>query len=188
MSDQNALPAISGAETIKIRLKSATQLFNSLDPSPFIEKDLDAQAEEFIESWASETPRDARLRLVLHLELSPGGAEEQEAIGEAIRHYFTYRAEHARRELRRLMHVGRISLLIGVAFVALCIGAAQIMAGMWEGTLAEILGQSLVIVGWVAMWRPLEIFLYDWWPLSRRIRLLDRLAAMRVDFAPFERL
>lgn len=183
MKAENAPSGISGAETIKIRLKSAMQLFNSLDPSPFIEKDLDAQAEQFIEAWASETPHGSRLRLLLHLEVSPGGEEEEQAIGEAIRHYFSYRAEHARRELRRLMYVGRISLLIGIAFVALCIGAAQIIAGMWEGTLAEILGQSLVIVGWVAMWRPLEIFLYDWWPLARRIRLLDRLSSMRVDFA-----
>jgi hypothetical protein len=41
--------------------------------------------------------------------------------------------------------------------------------------------QSLLILGWVANWRPLEIFLYDWWPIRRRVILLRRLAAMPVE-------
>jgi hypothetical protein len=35
----------------------------------------------------------------------------------------------------------------------------------------EIAEEGLLIVGWVAMWRPLEIFLYDWRPIWRRCRL-----------------
>lgn len=46
------------------------------------------------------------------------------------------------------------------------------------GSPAQILRESLLIGGWVAMWRPMEIFLYDWWPIWARIRLLDRLARM----------
>ena len=46
--------------------------------------------------------------------------------------------------------------------------------------LAEALRESLVIGGWVAMWRPLEIFLYDWWPIRAEARLYDRLGAMPV--------
>jgi hypothetical protein len=41
--------------------------------------------------------------------------------------------------------------------------------------------QGLFILGWVALWRPLEIFLYDWWPLARRIRLLGRLSNATVE-------
>ncbi len=37
-----------------------------------------------------------------------------------------------------------------------------------------------MIGGWVAMWRPLEIFLYDWWPIRAEARLFDRLSAMPV--------
>jgi hypothetical protein len=38
------------------------------------------------------------------------------------------------------------------------------------------------IGGWVAMWRPLEIFLYDWWPVVSDIRLFRRLAKTPVRF------
>jgi len=37
-----------------------------------------------------------------------------------------------------------------------------------------------VIGGWVAMWRPMEVFLYDWWPIRADARLADRLSAMPV--------
>ena len=30
------------------------------------------------------------------------------------------------------------------------------------------------------MWRPLEVFLYDWWPILGEVRLLDRLSRMPV--------
>jgi hypothetical protein len=40
--------------------------------------------------------------------------------------------------------------------------------------------ESLLIGGWVAMWRPIELFLYDWWPIRAEAQLAERLAAMPV--------
>jgi hypothetical protein len=48
-----------------------------------------------------------------------------------------------------------------------------------------IVQQSVLILGWVANWRPLEIFLYDWWPLARRRDLYSRLAAAQVVLQPY---
>lgn len=174
---------VSDAHTIKIRLRSVQQLFNSLDPSPFIEKDLDADAEEFIEGWAAETHGQQELRLVLHLETPLEDPAERAGTAEAIRNFYEYRATATRRELARLWGIGRLSMVIGLLFVAVCIGAAQAVGRLWDGTAAEIVEQSLVIVGWVAMWRPLEIFLYDWWPIARRVRLYRRLSRVVVEFA-----
>ncbi len=52
------------------------------------------------------------------------------------------------------------------------------------GPLGHILQEGLAIVGWVAMWKPLEIYLYDWWPLRMEWRDLQRLARMRVRLLP----
>jgi hypothetical protein len=43
--------------------------------------------------------------------------------------------------------------------------------------------QGLLIVGWVAMWRPLEIFLYDWWPILGERRIHDDLSRIQVRIA-----
>jgi hypothetical protein len=56
---------------IELKLSNLNQLFNSMDPSPFHERDLDANAEEFIVSWAMEHPRQDELGLVIHLSGDP---------------------------------------------------------------------------------------------------------------------
>ena len=83
--------------------------------------------------------------------------------------------------MRGLFHLGRISLIIGLAALAGFTGVAQLVATRTgDGGVGAVLHESLLIGGWVAMWRPLEIFLYDWWPIRAEARLFDRLAVMPV--------
>ena len=41
--------------------------------------------------------------------------------------------------------------------------------------------ESLTIAGWVAMWRPMQIFLYDWWPLRHLGKIYENLSRMPVE-------
>jgi hypothetical protein len=166
---------------IEVHVAELKQLFNAIDPSPFRERDLDPNAEEFIVGWGRELPRDAQLALVVYLDRPAGLPEEPAILRDAIREFFAVRAETTRRQLRQLLRVGRTSLLIGVAFLAATVGAGDLIAKALEGRrLGDILRESLLIGGWVAMWRPLEVFLYDWWPIRLEARLYDRLSAMPV--------
>ena len=53
--------------------------------------------------------------------------------------------------------------------------------GLAGPTLSQIVAEGFLILGWVAMWRPLQIFLYDWWPIRHQARLYAKLAAMPVE-------
>ena len=71
--------------------------------------------------------------------------------------------------------------MIGVAFLAACLLLADTLARFTSaGTFLTIVRESLTIGGWVALWRPLESFLYDWWPLLRRGRVYRQLAQAQV--------
>jgi hypothetical protein len=164
---------------IELRLRELAQLFNSMDPSPFIDRDLDADAEEFIVSWVRELQTPAELELVIHVA-TPPPPDRAVGVGDAVRHYFQSRAEIRCREFRMLMKRGRVSLAVGLLFLAICFLLSEVIAKLGYGTTAEILRESLTIGGWVAMWRPLEIYLYDWWPLRNEQRTLERLARMQV--------
>ena len=166
--------------SIQVRLRELAQLFNSLDPSPFSERDLDADAEEFIVSWARELPPRRAIELVVRLAVPPPATRGQPEVEEAVRHFFRERAELKRREFRLLMRRGRLSLAIGLAFLAVCFLIGELVGALDHGTAADIIRESLTIGGWVAMWRPLEIYLYDWWPLRDEWRVLERLARMKV--------
>jgi hypothetical protein len=79
------------------------------------------------------------------------------------------------------MKRGRASLIIGLLFLATCLLGSRLLLGDQQGTWATIIRESLTIAGWVAMWRPMEVYLYDWWPLRRRARLYDKLSRMPVE-------
>ena len=132
--------------------------------------------------WAMDIPRRVELELVVHLEESrhESPAELDALVAEAIHHHFRYRAESKRRQYRALMARGRTSLTIGLAFYALCFLAGQTFVRISDSPVAELVQESLLIGGWVAMWRPLEIFLYDSWDLRRQEREFLRLARMTV--------
>lgn len=167
------------AAPIRLRLRELAQLFNSMDPSPFHDRDLDADAEEFILSWARELPHDRDFELVIHLALSPP-VDRAEGVESAVRHYFANRAEMKQREFRLLMRRGRTSLVVGLVFLIGCLLVSELFAKLGQGPASNILKESLTIGGWVAMWRPLEIYLYDWWPLRDEHRVLQRLARIKV--------
>jgi hypothetical protein len=44
-----------------------------------------------------------------------------------------------------------------------------------------VLQEGLLIIGWVALWHPLEIFLYSWWPILGRQRLCRKIAMIPVE-------
>lgn len=163
-------------ETLELRLGEAKQLFLAIDAAPFRERDLDPRAEEFIVGWAQELRRDAPLALEIHLERPSPSGNDAAVLGAAVAEYFHDRARAARRSLRELLRTGRTSLLIGLAFNAVML----MLADQFSERRYGIVHDSLVIGGWVAMWRPIEIFLYDWWPIRAEARLYDRLAAMPV--------
>jgi hypothetical protein len=164
---------------IEVRLRELAQLFNSMDPSPFLDRDLDADAEEFIVSWAREHPADHEFDLVIHLA-TPPPPDRAAGIEEAVHHYFGTRANLKALEFRRLLRLGRTTLLVGLLFLATCLLLGGLATKLWPGTLGNIVREGLTIAGWVAMWRPLQIYLYDWWPLRDERRILERLARMRV--------
>jgi hypothetical protein len=82
------------------------------------------------------------------------------------------------------MRRGRASLLIGLLFLATCLFTTKLLLGDLGGTWARIVRESLTIAGWVAMWRPMEIYLYDWWPLRRQGRLYLKLSQIPVQIIP----
>ena len=151
-----------------------------MDPSPFHERDLDDDAEEFIVGWAREFPRRDPISLVVHVNQLSAQGDAQALLETAVHNYFAYRAKLNRLEFRYLLKQGRTSLIIGLAFLATCVLTSQLLRH-WAGTLPIIIREGLIIAGWVAMWRPMEIFLYEWWPLLRRGRLYEKLSRMRVE-------
>jgi hypothetical protein len=166
---------------IEVFVDKIDQLFNSMDPSPFQERDLDDDAEEFIVGWAQEFPRHDSVALVVHVNQLPPHSDAQEIIETAVHNYFAYRAKLNRLEFRHLLKEGRTSLIIGLVFLGACLLTSEWLLRQQSGSLSIVARESLTIAGWVAMWTPIRIFLYDWWPVRRKGHLYEKLSRMCVE-------
>jgi hypothetical protein len=139
---------------------------------------------EYIVEWAREAPARAPLALVITWAAASAHAGRRggDAGRRRARVLPAARAGHARAPAR-LFRVGRISLLIGLAFVGRWRSSSASRSPGIVGTASygRMIVDALVIGAWVALWRPLEIFLYDWWPIRAEARLYDRLSRIDVQ-------
>ena len=175
-------PTVQSPAVIAIQVGDARQLINSLDPSPFRTRDLDRDAEEHIVGWARELPLGAPIDILIHMPRA--GAEQTipDELAAIIAGHFSNSAAACERELRELLRVGRVQLAIGILVLSLCLAFSQFLSGRFgDGSTMQFVLQGLLILGWVANWKPLETFLYDWWPIIRRRRLFLRLAQAKVS-------
>ena len=172
---------------IEMKLTEINQLFDVMDPSPFTGKDLDQDAEAFIVSWAQEFPPQDAVMLRIHLERWP--PEDPKAmVTEAVHNYFHYKLDLNDLEFRRMMKLARQSLMIGVIFLVGCLLVSKVFLAHEEQAWASFLKESLSIIGWVAMWRPLQMYLYDWWPIRQRSRIYEKLSRMHVEIVGLDPL
>ena len=167
---------------VEVRVKNLQDLFDSLDPSPFIALDLDDDAHQYILTSARELHTRLPLALAVHVSEPPASPEEVRDAGEAIREHFIRQSGYADVHLRLLVRTGLITLAIGLAFLSFALVVSAALAP-WAAThrTVSIFSEGLHICGWVAMWRPIQTFLYDWWPVLGERRLFDRLSRMPVQ-------
>lgn len=171
---------------IEIRVNDIAQLFHTLDPFPFREKDLADEAENYIVSWARELPSNHPFRIVVHIPDNESQKQASRDLVEAFNRYFAGRAVVTQHDLNELFRIGRRSLAIGGSILIACLLLAHLTGSyLTETAFKKLAEESFLILGWVANWRPLEIFLYDWWPLAHRRDLYRRLSVATVETKPY---
>lgn len=167
---------------VELSLRTARQLFDARDPAPFRARDLDDDAVEWLLGAVEEVPKRTPLAFYLHFEesLEAHGFTEP-ALIDAIRAHFTYELARTRRAVRALFRQGLWSALLAGALLALCMAAESALRPLApRAHWAAVTREGMVILGWVALWRPLETFLFAWWPYAARMRLLRRVIAAEV--------
>jgi hypothetical protein len=98
------------------------------------------------------------LRLVIHLPVDQVPEPDAFSLADAVHNFFAYREAHERRRLRLLFRDGRIALAIGLTFLFCCVALREVISSLEHNATSDIFGEGLLIIGWVAMWRPWRFF------------------------------
>ncbi len=164
---------------IELRIQRMDQLFDSLDPAPFRAKALDRNAEAYLLESAGEHSARQALTVAIH---APAALEDRLAdIASAIRTHFALAHQQAERRHRHRRRIGRIALSTGVATLAL----ALLLRSWVEtigGPVGDVLAEGLLILAWVALWRPIETIGFDSWESREERRLLAMLSRVPIRF------
>lgn len=173
---------------IDVHLQDPAQLFQPTDHFPSNESGLKPDTELFFLRQASQHRRRAPLAIIVHLGASDGSTAANsgssvELVGR-LRSGFAAAAAGARRAIHDHFRTGRRTLLIGLGVLAGCLLlAAQSQNLFGNGVSGSLVKESAIVFGWVAMWRPASLFLYDWVPKGLRFFDLQRLARADVRIA-----
>lgn len=162
-----------------MHLRSLGQLYDSLDPAPFREKALDHNAEAWLLEGVAELHGNAPLtiRLVGPVAL----AAHALTAGDAIRAHFALLAEQSRRRYRRRRRIYAQMLVVGLLVLTASLFLRSLFDAGGKG-MGQIIAEGLLILGWVALWRPVEVVLFEYWERRDQQRLLERLALAEVAF------
>lgn len=171
----------AGKLVIEIKLNSLMQLFDSFDPAPFHEKELDPDAEVYIYNAVDEFPLKKPLEIMIHLPLVEVGAETEDSLKKAIKNHFSYKRLLTEIELRRLLYQGRRNLIIAFVFLFLCLLTIRLLSTLEESVIKTLFSEGLLIIGWVAMWEPINTFLYGWWPIVHKRNIYQKIIDMDVS-------
>jgi hypothetical protein len=166
------------ASTVSVHVRHLGQLFSSFDPSPFWDRDLDRDAAAFVEEEFADRPRDRTW--VLNVTTSDLYEETQPVVQDAVKHYYLRLADSTRYRIREQLRIGRISLAIGVGVFVLCMSAPALIKAAFERPLPDVLSEGLIVLGWIALWLPIEQLVGDLIPLIRQRSFYQQLARIRV--------
>lgn len=165
---------------IHVRIQRIEQLYHTLDPHPFHERYLGDDAEEYIADEARYLPKKEPFRIVFHMPSEAAAAARAQNLPATVKHFFDERSDDFAHELRKLFREGRRHAVVGLAVLFVCVLLGTVIIPAAGIDRINFLGESLIILGWVANWKPMEIFLYEWQPIAADRRLYRRIAAAPV--------
>lgn len=170
---------MNGTAEIKLQLLNINELLRS-PISLYRKRILKTDAEEFIVEEAEGLTRKASIIIKVHLPLSE--VKHQNEIAPAIHRHFCYRREQAQKKYKRIFQYGWRILFIALGLLAVIFSLTEIaLYFMPQNKLVMFIRESFIILGWVALWRPLELLLYDWYPVKTDINLFYRLEHSKVQ-------
>ena len=155
---------------IEIGVKNSHQLFDERDPAPFRERDLDPQFVTYLISAVEEFSLRTKMKIrILISDFEDLKSIKILAIQDAINAYFRYESNLAKTKLRKQNRTARYFFLIGFITLIISLSLAHYIDSIkLAPAISHIATASLLIIGWVAMWHPIEALLYGWWPIREQ--------------------
>ncbi len=172
-------PIEEGKYNIELNINKFEQLYDKRDPNPYRLKDLDDDIVEYLTSSYFELGNNklGKIKIYHQDNLTP---EDEQEMRSAFHEYFNYRTNLTQFKIDQILKAGFYSLGIGLIFLTLTIVSSKYLK-LHDQVLTSFLKELLLLTGWVSMWKPINIFLYEWWPFLSNKRMYEKLSSVKVE-------
>jgi len=169
-----------GVLCIDVATEKAEDLYNNFDrDSPYIRRDLQKDLVEYLIDCATELyPQPFIIRFSFQTPLEP---EKLERIRNSVSTYFHYLVNREQQVLQRMAQRSGTYLLIGMVVLVSALLINRIV-DTDESVVLGVFGEGLVIAAWVSLWEAIAIFMLDWFPCRRKIKLFQTLVSVELLF------
>ncbi|MFZ9388519.1 MAG: hypothetical protein ACO25B_11630 [Chitinophagaceae bacterium] len=142
---------------------------------------LDKDVENYIVENSRPFPRNEEIEITLVFR-ERMNLNEKECMDHFHLH-FSKCLDRTRLQLRQTLRLGWRSLVIAFIFLTAMYSIVNtFFPALPENGVIISIRELFIILGWVALWRPAELLLYEWFPLRRNVILYSRLSRCRIDF------
>jgi hypothetical protein len=167
----------NGEAIVDVRVTSVGNLFDNRDPAPFRQRDLDPALVEYLVDAGYDVAAAERVRIVFRVKEACAPSD----VENGVHAHFEYELARLQRKRREQMRTGWVTLAVAIVAVVALVGLAELVERVIAGTLGAGIKEALLISGWVLMWRPIELLIYDGIPWRRQRRVLRRLLAASIE-------
>ena len=171
---------------VELILGGIEELFVAPSPSPLENRFETQSGMDRILDQMQAGSTDEVLVIDVIVPASQADRVSDDDMSVAVEGYCDQRARNVRREKDRLERKGRIELLFGLLFLAACLAMSSAVAALVFGPawLNQFLVEGLIIVGWIALWHPVDMLLFERWPLRTELRQLERIRRASIRVRP----
>ncbi len=165
---------------IILHLQNLDEVLSASATASYRRRMLNEDIEEFIVEEAASFPRQSKINLTVYLPAADSDSANK--IEMAVQRHFTYHQEKSLKQLKQTHKLGWRNLLIAFLFMSVIISLPELGSQLFpDNSLVLTIRESLIIFGWIALWRPAELLLYEWYPFKRDAELYGRLAESNVQ-------
>lgn len=167
------------AGDIKVIVKDTKDIFEHFGFRSLEDKVMNAGLETYIISSIKNYPLNKTIKIIISF------VQEREqidisSIERTIHTHFKYKAEEIELNLKQQFRQWKINMSIGILFLILCLILVEVLERFSPTNIVKILKESLLIIGWVALWEPITFILFGWRTIKRNKLYYQKLSEVPV--------
>lgn len=165
-----------------LKLDNITHLFKEPEFDLFMPQKNSTSGIERIVSALKPTSLSDKVKTTIFLPDHQLSENIEKLIVEALRRYCNEKIEQISNDIASLRGQGIRALQRGLLFLAVCLVISTLFDNVeYLPTLVHrFLNEGFLIAGWVSLWYPIELLLYEWSPLKRQKKIYEMIKKMEV--------